>query len=152
MNSILAIAKAMSDPNRLRVLCALRDRELCACDLIALLGLAQATVSRHLNLLVQAGLILGRKDGRWMHYRLPGRTARPEVRAALAWVHAHAGRSHQAGQDQARIRARLNQVRAKPQPQGACGPADPTPRHQARPDKPCRPLRRKTPVRKKGTV
>lgn len=102
MKDVLAIAKAMSDPNRLRVLCALRGRELCACDIIAMLGLAQATVSRHMSLLVQAGLVIGRKDGRWTHYRLPDGKDRadPAVVGALGWVHAHAGKSEEVKKDE----------------------------------------------------
>ncbi len=105
MHPVLAIAKAMSDPNRLRVLCVLRGKELCACDIIEMLGLAQATVSRHMSLLVQAGLVIARKEGRWMHYRLPGAKDRPEpaVRDALKWVHAHAGESAQASRDSENI-------------------------------------------------
>ena len=105
MHSVLGIAKAMSDPNRLRVLCVLRGRELCACDIIEMLGLAQATVSRHMSLLVQAGLVIGRKEGRWMHYRLPGTKDKPtpEVRDALKWVHAYAGNTVQANAEAERI-------------------------------------------------
>ncbi len=64
-------AKALSDRNRVRALLALRDRELCVCRLIELLQLAPSTVSKHLSILRQAGLVEGRKEGRWMHYRLP---------------------------------------------------------------------------------
>ena len=105
MRSVLAMAKAMSDPNRLRVLCVLRGRELCACDIIEMLGLAQATVSRHMCLLVQAGLVIARKEGRWMHYRLPETKDKPEpeVPDALQWVHAYAGDSAQASRDSKNI-------------------------------------------------
>lgn len=61
---------ALSDPTRLRLLLALRDGELCACQLIALVGLAPSTVSKHLALLREAGLVAARKEGRWVHYRL----------------------------------------------------------------------------------
>lgn len=61
---------ALSDPTRLRLLLALRGGELCACQLIALVGLAPSTVSKHLTLLREAGLVATRKDGRWVHYRL----------------------------------------------------------------------------------
>jgi ArsR family transcriptional regulator, arsenate/arsenite/antimonite-responsive transcriptional repressor len=63
--------KSLSDSNRVRVLMALRNRELCVCRLIELLQLAPSTVSKHLAILKQAGLIEGRKEGRWMLYRLP---------------------------------------------------------------------------------
>ena len=71
MDQFIQTAKALSDPNRVRALMALRNQELCVCRLIELLQLAPSTVSKHLTLLRQAGLIEGRKEGRWMHYRLP---------------------------------------------------------------------------------
>lgn len=73
MNNLHAIAKvgmALSDPTRLRLLAALRGGELCACQLIDLVGLAPSTVSKHLSLLRDAGLVESRKAGRWVHYRL----------------------------------------------------------------------------------
>lgn len=105
MKSVLATANALSDMNRLRVVCVLKGRELCACDIIRMLGLAQATVSRHMGILVQAGLVVGRKDGRWMHYRLAGKPDgnSPQVRDALRWVHAHAGSDPVAARDAERV-------------------------------------------------
>jgi ArsR family transcriptional regulator, arsenate/arsenite/antimonite-responsive transcriptional repressor len=50
------------------------------------LGLAPSTISRHVELLRQAGLVEVRKEGRWHHYRLAGRGASPEVRAAIRWI------------------------------------------------------------------
>ena len=70
---------ALSDPTRLRLLLALRDGELCACQLIGLVGLAPSTVSKHLALLREAGLVAARKDGRWVHYRLEEHPAFPVV-------------------------------------------------------------------------
>jgi len=71
MTEFMTITKALADPNRVRALMALRGRELCVCRIIELLQLAPSTVSKHLTILKQAGLIEGRKEGRWMHYRLP---------------------------------------------------------------------------------
>ncbi len=70
MLDTLDLLKALADENRLRVLCALRGGELCACQLIALLDLAPSTVSKHLSVLRAARLVESRKSGRWMHYRL----------------------------------------------------------------------------------
>lgn len=97
MKNILAISSAMSDASRLRVLCALRNGELCACDIMEMLGLAQATVSRHMGILVQAGLVIGIKKGRWMYYRLPVRKDNfaPEALDAIKWVHKNALNSQQ---------------------------------------------------------
>lgn len=90
MRDVLAIAKALADPNRIRILCALRRGELCVCHVIALLRLAPSTVSKHLSILYQARLIEGRKDGKWMHYRLPSKSeAVPAARDAVAWIHRH---------------------------------------------------------------
>lgn len=71
MTQYLSITKALSDSNRVRLLCALRGGELCVCQLIELLGLAPSTVSKHLSILNQANLVQNRKQGRWVHYRLP---------------------------------------------------------------------------------
>jgi DNA-binding transcriptional ArsR family regulator len=70
---------ALSDESRLRLLFALRHGELCVCQLIALLGLAPSTVSKHLSLLRDAGLVDARKEGRWVYYRLAVRTDFPVV-------------------------------------------------------------------------
>jgi DNA-binding transcriptional ArsR family regulator len=86
MRSILKIARAVGDQNRLRALLALREGELCLCHLIALLELAPSTVSKHLELLVGAGLVQRRKVGRWAYFRFAGRQAPPVVRQALQWI------------------------------------------------------------------
>lgn len=86
MDAVLRIAKALSDETRLRALLALREGELCLCHVIALLELAPSTVSKHLDILCQAGLVRRRKEGRWCHFRLAGRAAEPTIRHALRWV------------------------------------------------------------------
>ena len=86
MRELLKVARALSDANRVKALCAVRTRELCACEVIALLGLAPSTVSKHMAILMNADLVRGRKQGRWMYYSVPGRDAPPVVRRALAWV------------------------------------------------------------------
>ena len=65
-----AALKAAADPNRARVLKMLEGGELCVCQIVAVLGLSQSTVSRHLSLLRGAGLVEERKEGRWVHFRL----------------------------------------------------------------------------------
>jgi ArsR family transcriptional regulator, arsenate/arsenite/antimonite-responsive transcriptional repressor len=87
MDDFLAITKALSDPNRVRAILALRRGELCACQIIELLGIAPSTVSKHMSILKQAGLVLSRKQERWMHYRLAGKSAKNVmVSSALQWV------------------------------------------------------------------
>jgi DNA-binding transcriptional ArsR family regulator len=86
MREFLNITKALADENRLRTLLALQQGELCVCQITELSGLAPSTVSKHLSVLFQAGLVESRKDGRWIYYRLPGREAPVVVREAIDWV------------------------------------------------------------------
>jgi DNA-binding transcriptional ArsR family regulator len=86
MREFMNITKALADSTRVRVLLALRQQELCACQITELFGLAQSTMSKHFYLLRQAGLVDSRKDGRWVYYALPGKEASAAVREALAWV------------------------------------------------------------------
>ena len=81
----IEITKALADANRVRALLALRSRELCVCRMIELLQLAPSTVSKHLTILKRAGLVEGRKEGRWMHYRLPD-NKNSKVWKTLEWV------------------------------------------------------------------
>lgn len=85
--------KALSDPGRLTILFALRGGPRCVCELRQLLGLAQPTVSKHLKILENAGLVEGEKRGQWVHYRLAqhpegpaGENARALLAAVLAWM------------------------------------------------------------------
>lgn len=83
MRQFLNITKALADETRLRIVMALRQKELCACQIIALLELAPSTVSRHLYLLSQAGVIDKRKCGKWIYCSHPARPS-PAVRELLA--------------------------------------------------------------------
>lgn len=78
MNQSLEILKALSDRNRLRVAAALMNQEeLCACHIIELLQVTGATASRHMDVLLRAGLVQSRKAGRWVHYKLNREAAAP---------------------------------------------------------------------------
>lgn len=70
MKTYIKVMKALSDPNRARVIKLLHHRELCVCEVQELLELSQSTVSRHLKQLEDAGLVSSRKQGSWLHYRL----------------------------------------------------------------------------------
>jgi DNA-binding transcriptional ArsR family regulator len=107
MRELLDITKAMADGNRLRVLMALTGGELCVCQIVELLQLAPSTVSKHMSILRQAGLVEGRKDGRWMYYRLPGRGASKAAREAVAWVRRGLAESPQTSLDEKRLKAIL---------------------------------------------
>ena len=86
MKDYLAITKALSDQTRVRALVCLRGGELCVCQIIRVLRLSPATVSKHMSILYQADLVERRKDGRWHYYRLAGRGAPPLVRRAIKWT------------------------------------------------------------------
>jgi ArsR family transcriptional regulator len=62
--------RAFADTTRLRILCLLRQRELCVGDLVSILRVPQATVSRHLTYLRRARLVGTRRAGLWIHYSL----------------------------------------------------------------------------------
>ena len=86
MQTYLAITKALSDETRVRILMSLRGGELCLCQVIELMRLAPSTLSRHLSVLHQAGLVRQRKEGRWRYYRLADKDAPAAVRQALRWT------------------------------------------------------------------
>jgi DNA-binding transcriptional ArsR family regulator len=86
MLEFLNITKALAEENRVRILLALGVEELCVCQIIELLELAPSTVSKHMYVLRQARLVEGRKDGRWMYYRLADESASTQVSEAIAWL------------------------------------------------------------------
>jgi DNA-binding transcriptional ArsR family regulator len=85
VDEFVDIAKALSDPGRVRILCALRDAELCVCQIVELLGLATSTVSKHMAILRQARLVESRKDGRWVYYRRAADRTSFAATGATAW-------------------------------------------------------------------
>ena len=65
------IIKALADENRIRILCLLKNKkDLCVCEITEIIGLAQPTISSHLKLLENAGLIESFKDGLWVNYNI----------------------------------------------------------------------------------
>ena len=86
MREVIAITKALADRSRVRALLALRQQELCVCQIIELLDLAPSTVSKHMSVLHQARLVESRKEGRWVHYRLAGEDAPAEATEAIEWI------------------------------------------------------------------
>lgn len=70
MNDLILFAKAFSEPTRIRILAALRQSELCVCELSDAMEMSQSTLSTHLQVIRQAGLVTTRKDGKWVYYAL----------------------------------------------------------------------------------
>lgn len=98
--------KALADQTRLRIVGLLLSGEICVCNIHESLGLPQPTVSRHLAYLRNAGLVVGRKEGLWVHYRL-AELDDAVMRAVLDAV-AHAlGHLTSAERDRQRLAARV---------------------------------------------
>jgi ArsR family transcriptional regulator, arsenate/arsenite/antimonite-responsive transcriptional repressor len=104
VKDFLNITKALADENRLRMLLALQSGELCVCQIAELMGLAMSTVSKHLSLLYQAGLLNARKEGRWMYYSLPDKRASTAAREAIGWVRRSLAGSERMAEDAKRLK------------------------------------------------
>jgi len=65
-----AIFSGLADNTRLRILQLLTKEELCGCEVMAALGLTQPTASHHLGILERSGLVLSRREGKWVFYRI----------------------------------------------------------------------------------
>jgi ArsR family transcriptional regulator, arsenate/arsenite/antimonite-responsive transcriptional repressor len=88
MLKTLNIMKALSDENRIRALMMLTGGELCVCQIIEMLRIAPSTVSKHISILRQAGLVESRKEGRWVYYQL-ARGENQTIREILEWLKEH---------------------------------------------------------------
>lgn len=111
MRDLLTVIKALADENRVRVLGAVQGRELCVCQIVELLGLAQSTVSKHVSILHQARLVEARKEGRWMFYRAAGAGSPVEARELAAVVARLFADTPEAGDDARRLRQILKMDR-----------------------------------------
>lgn len=109
MRDFMNITRALADENRVRALLALREGELCVCQITELLGFAPSTVSKHLSILFQAALVESRKDGRWIYYQLAGKAAPVVVRKALDWIEKALADTPQALADRKRLKQILKQ-------------------------------------------
>lgn len=67
---IAAIFKAFCDENRIRILRLLLTGEKCACKLLEEIDVTQPTLSHHMKILCESGVVVGRKDGKWTHYSI----------------------------------------------------------------------------------
>ena len=82
-----SIFKALGDENRIRILKMLCTGEKCACRLLEELNISQPTLSHHMKILCDAGIVSGRKEGKWTHYTICGegvRTVRILIQGLLA--------------------------------------------------------------------
>jgi DNA-binding transcriptional ArsR family regulator len=86
MQEFMRVAKALADENRVRALMLLRNGELCLCQIIEMLGLSPSTVSKHMAVLLQSGLVECRKGGRWHYYRVAETSSSRAVNKSLRWL------------------------------------------------------------------
>ena len=100
---ILSITKALSDETRVRALMVLVGGELCLCQIIETLGLAPSTVSKHMSILRNAGLVETRKQARWIYYRLVDRESQSEY-AILNWLEKHLKKDKRISDDIKKLR------------------------------------------------
>ena len=108
MEQTLNITKALSDGNRLRVIMALTEfEELCVCQITEILGHATATVSRHMSVLQNAGLVKSRKEGRWVYYRL----SQTFPLRLLQWLKDAAGDANEVVRDKEKLKAIVSEGR-----------------------------------------
>lgn len=110
MRELERALKAAGDPTRTRIVKLLEAGPLCVCQVQAVLGLAPSTVSKHLSILKQAGLVEHHKQGRWIRYRLAHPRAGEVASQVLSLLRAALGRDATVLADRRRLRA----VRAVP--------------------------------------
>jgi DNA-binding transcriptional ArsR family regulator len=112
MQEFMAISRALSDESRARIVMFLRGGEMCVCQIVEMLGLAPSTVSKHLDVLFQAGLIESRKAGRWVYSRLPEEPSGP-AGAAIKWLTAALAKDPRILRDARRSKAVLKMDKEK---------------------------------------
>ena len=83
MKAFVRVMKALSDPNRIAIVKMLEHKVMCVCEIQAALELAQPTVSKHLKVLEDAGLVESRKEGVWVNYHLNDGRSSPYAAAIL---------------------------------------------------------------------
>ena len=83
MDDFIQVMKALSDPNRVRIVKLLQNKDLCVCELQQLLTIPQPAVSKHMKVLEKAGLVKGSKDGLWVNYALNYGSSNPYAAAIL---------------------------------------------------------------------
>jgi ArsR family transcriptional regulator len=83
MKEFIKVTKAVSDPNRVKILKMLQHKRMCVCEIKALIQIAQPSVSKHLKILENAGLVCSEKDGLWVNYYLADGSSSPYAASLL---------------------------------------------------------------------
>ena len=106
MREIIAVGQAIVDQTRVRIIAALRRGELCVCELVDALEINQSTLSGHLQVLRQTGLVTTRKEGRWIYYSLTDRKI-ALIEALFSNIQPDGGTDPRLRRDSRRIERRL---------------------------------------------
>ncbi|NQT68534.1 MAG: winged helix-turn-helix transcriptional regulator [Desulfobacteraceae bacterium] len=83
MKDFVKVMKALSDPNRVKIVKMLQHKALCVCEIQAHLQIAQPSVSKHLKILENAGIVESTKEGLWVNYHLTDGSSSPYVSSTL---------------------------------------------------------------------
>lgn len=114
VSSLARLHKALGDETRLRIVNLLVHRkEICVCDVEAILEISQSKASRHMNHLKHAGVVEDRRDGTWVYYRLAS-GAGPLLRSATREIKKTLGDDEQAARDIARAEEYRRSVECAP--------------------------------------
>jgi DNA-binding transcriptional ArsR family regulator len=108
MQEYTKVFKALADRNRVRILKMLEDHELCVCQIEAVLGLKQSTVSKHLSVLKKAGLVEARRNGTWIFYSLSRRRQNDFDQAQLGLMRNWLNEDPSVRSDRAKLEEVLN--------------------------------------------
>ena len=84
MKAFIKVMKALSDPNRVKIVKMLQHKLMCVCEMREALQLSQPSVSKHLKILEDAGLVDFKKDGLWVNYNLTDGS-----KYSIYWNHSH---------------------------------------------------------------
>lgn len=114
MKELERLFKALSDGTRLRIICLLEPGSLCVCQIVEVLGLSQSTVSKHLSILKNAGLVSDEKRGRWSYYGLSNKSGK--TKPVLSLVFSSACKGSEASRDRRKLQKNSigAQLRCKP--------------------------------------
>ncbi|MBW1612964.1 MAG: transcriptional regulator [Deltaproteobacteria bacterium] len=83
MKSFIKVMRALSDPNRVKIIKMLQHKIMCVCEIQAALQIAQPSVSKHLRILEEANLVDYKKDGLWVNYHLTDGSSSPYAASLL---------------------------------------------------------------------
>lgn len=83
MKNFIKVMKALSDPNRVKIVKMLQHKMMCVCEMREALQIAQPSVSKHLKILEEANLVDSRKDGQWVNYYLTDGSGSPYAASLL---------------------------------------------------------------------